>query len=195
MWRSEYNPVPRRVNRRPAIHDQQLCLAASPSISCSRHRRRRRRSGPRWNPPPRWPEVQYDLIRAPSSRMACSAAGANDPYLGHGRHGCCRYGATSVAEARKFLRRLAFEMRRRAGCIFAPARNTPSRPMALAPASPSRSNVEPVLWLHKITTALARGWYTEQFATNLMSRMGPLSSSGGTHRRRAKCTNLMDGFS
>ena len=34
--------------------------------------------------------------------------------------------------------------------------------------------VEPVLWLHKITTAFARRWYTEQFATNLKSRMGPL---------------------
>ena len=32
----------------------------------------------------------------------------------------------------------------------------------------------PVLWLHKITTAFARRWYTEQFATNLKSRMGPL---------------------
>ena len=34
--------------------------------------------------------------------------------------------------------------------------------------------VEPVHWLHKITTEFARRWYTELFATNLKSRMGQL---------------------
>ena len=36
------------------------------------------------------------------------------------------------------------------------------------------AEVEPVLWLHKITTQLARGWYARQLSENLRARTGPL---------------------
>ena len=36
------------------------------------------------------------------------------------------------------------------------------------------SRIDPVHWLHKITTALERRWYTEQMTNNLKARIRPL---------------------
>jgi len=36
-----------------------------------------------------------------------------------------------------------------------------------------KSDIEPVLWLHKVTTALARGWYTALMTASMRARIQP----------------------
>jgi carbon monoxide dehydrogenase subunit G len=120
--------------------------------------------------PQRWPEVQYDLIKACIEPDGLLRAGAT--MRTWARPGTAAVDMSyRVVDAQK-PSRLAIEV---GGATFHFRGRTEYFIEADGAGSrvTIKSDIEPVLWLHKITTALARGWYTALMTANMRARIQP----------------------
>jgi carbon monoxide dehydrogenase subunit G len=124
---------------------------------------------------PRWPQVQSDLIEARIEPDGVLAAGAT-----------IRTKAKPGTAAVDMSYRVVEAQRPNRLTIEAPAAGhfrsrTEYRiePEGAGTRLTISAAVEPVLWLHKITTQLARGWYTRQLSENLRTRTGSLLALAG----------------
>ena len=120
--------------------------------------------------PQRWPEVQYDLIDARIEPDGVLRQGAT--IRTWARPGTAAVDMSyQVAEAQK-PSRLAIEMGG-GGLHFRGRTEYAIEADGAGARVTITSDVEPVLWLHKITTALARGWYTALMTANVRARIQP----------------------
>ena len=120
--------------------------------------------------PQRWPDVQYDLTRACIEPDGVLRAGAT--MRTWARPGTAAVDMSyRVIEAQK-PSRLAIEVGG-AGLHFRGRTEYTIEGDGAGSRVTIKSDIEPVLWLHKITTALARGWYTALMTANMRARIQP----------------------
>ena len=120
--------------------------------------------------PQRWPEVQFDLIDARIEPDGVLRQGAT--IRTWARPGTAAVDMSyQVVEAQK-PSRLAIEMGG-GGLHFRGRTEYTTEADGAGSRVTITSDVEPVLWLHKITTALARGWYTALMTANMRARIQP----------------------
>lgn len=119
---------------------------------------------------PRWPEVQYDLIRACIEPDGVLRAGAT--MRTWARPGTAAVDMSyRVVDAQK-PSRLAIEIGG-ASLHFRGRTEYSIEADGAGSRVTIRSEVDAVRWLHKITTALARSWYTALMTANMRARIQP----------------------
>ena len=119
---------------------------------------------------PRWPEVLTDLVEARIEPDGVLAEGAIIRTVA--KPGTRAVDMTYRVVAADPRLHLAIESGK--PTLSAPAPNTRSPAFATGARVTVTSAVEPVRWLHRITTALARRSYTRQFEAAMEARMRPM---------------------